>query len=230
MKKILLTSFSILLTICYLPVMALAQETSISEWIETTDSSTQQTEKIHESDRINHKPIFPESYDKSNQPPKFDSVMGKKLGYTPNTIRLKDMEFPFVDMRGNNGNGTDFDEMMTKLDENLVVQVGRNKMHAFFGHYYDLSGTGVFNAIVDYNLIDIGSEAIITNSLGYSKGYQFTQILEIINEEQAAHYYDDIPIAKLAYYGNGYDMLFLQYCRWDISLGLLMGNVAYRVW
>lgn len=34
----------------------------------------------------------------------------------------------------------------------------------------------------------------------------------------------------LAYYGNGDDMVYIQYCRWDIQTGLLITNIGYRIW
>lgn len=210
------------------PPNAYAQ-TSVAEWLTTSSEITTTVAEVEE-DRVVHEAVYPDTYDAKHQPPKFEHPKGVKLGYTPNTIRLKDMEFPFEDMRGNSGAGKDFDKMMTILDENKVVQVGKNKIHSFFGHYYDLTGTGVFNPIVDHNLIEIGSEAIITDKDGYSKGYEFTQILEILNEEQERHYYENQQISQLAYNGKNIDMLYLQYCRWDIELGLLKGNIAYRIW
>lgn len=212
------------------------QETSVQTTVSEsgamseTSSSTDTFVDIPEDERVNHEAIYPKSYSSNNQPPKFEHPRGEKLGYQPNTLRLKDHVFTFVDMSGSTGYGQDFDTMMAHLDADEVVRVGKNKMNAFFGHYYDLSGNGVFNVIVDDNLIEVGSIAVITDKDGYSKGYEFTQILEILNSEQEFHYYDGKQIGQLVYNGNKKDMLFLQYCRWDISLGLLKGNVAYRVW
>lgn len=187
------------------------------------------TSAIPENERIVHEPILPNSYNDKQKLSKFDFPRGKKLGYTPNTLRLKEHEFPFSDLRDDKKE-PDYHEMMKLLDEDKVVAVGKNKMSAFFGHYYDLTGTGVFNVIVDNSLIDIGSLAILTDKDGYSKAYEFTQILEVQHAEQEHHYYGKEPLAKLVFDGNGTDMLYLQYCRWDISYGLLIGNVAYRVW
>ncbi|MCW6676461.1 hypothetical protein NHG35_03115 [Aerococcaceae bacterium NML180378] len=182
-------------------------------------------------ERIIHQPIFPKSYSDDRKPPKFTHPKGEKLGYEPNTLHLKEHAFPFVDMRPKKASDeVDFTHLMTNLDANHVVAVGKNNIQTFFGHYYDLTGTGVFNPIVDENLIEVGSIAIVTDEDGYSKGYEFTQILEVQHAEQDYHYYDKTPLPKLAYNGNGTEMLFVQYCRWDISYGLLIGNVGYRVW
>lgn len=236
--KRLLASLSLMMALGLTGPQVKAQ---VSEWVNqpvVTSTSQETTSLADESgfvplpkeDRITHEPVFPSSYDDKNKPPKFEHPRGQKLGYEPNTLMLKDTVFHFEDMSGSSGAGDDFVKMMELLDADHVVKVGKNKMNGFFGHYYDLSGNGVFNVIVDEQLIDIGSIAVITDKDGYSKGYEFTQILEILNSEQEYHYYGEDQIGQLVYNGNKTDMLFLQYCRWDISLGLLMGNIAYRVW
>ncbi|MDO4432889.1 MAG: hypothetical protein Q4B80_06170 [Aerococcaceae bacterium] len=184
---------------------------------------------VAQEPKIVHEPIFPTSYT-NGKPPVFEHERGQQLGYEPNTLRLKDHVFTFSDLSGNTGKNNDFTRLMEEIDKNVVVKVGQKGLNTFFGHYYDLSGTGVFNPIVDEQLIEIGSPIIVTDNDGYSKGYQVTQILEVLNAEQDQHYYGKEHLPVFVYEGNGMDMVYVQYCRWDISYGLLIGNIAYRVW
>lgn len=140
------------------------------------------------------------------------------------------MSFLFKDMRGNEGFGDDFDELNEVLNENRVAYVGQNNINTFFGHYYDLSGTGVFNPLADQGLLEVGTEVVITDEDGLSKGYEITQTIEFLHENQQKQFYGDDYMPDLAYYGNGDDMVYIQYCRWDIQTGLLITNIGYRIW
>ncbi|MFL2140916.1 MAG: hypothetical protein ACTH1A_01505 [Ruoffia tabacinasalis] len=139
-------------------------------------------------------------------------------------------EFSFKDMRGNEGFGDDFDELNEVLNENRVAYVGQNDINTFFGHYYDLTGTGVFNPLADQDLLEVGTEVVITDEDGLSKGYEITQTIEFLHENQQKQFYGDDYMPDLAYYGNGDDMVYIQYCRWDIQTGLLITNIGYRIW
>lgn len=173
---------------------------------------------------IVHEVIYPEKY-KKNLP-----KIGKKLNYAPNSLLVSGYEFPYVDMKGNTGSEDDFTKLNEILDQNQVAMVGDNRISSFFGHYYDLTGNGIFNALVDYELLDEGSEIIVTDSNGCSRGYEVSQIISFNIAEQDLHFYGDDLIRQLAYHGNEDDMVYIQYCRWDIALGNLVSAFAYRVW
>lgn len=177
---------------------------------------------------IIHEPVLPENYEEID----LDSLPedGVDRGYTPNRLTVNDYDFSFEDLQGNQGYGDDFDYMNEVLDQNKVAYVGQNNINTFFGHYYDLTGDGVFNPLADQDLLDIGSEIVITDENGKSKGYEISQTLEFLHADQGLQFYGDDYIPGLAYYGNGDDMVYIQYCRWDIQNGLLITNIGYRVW
>lgn len=155
---------------------------------------------------------------------------GKDLGYPANTMTIGDFQIELQNQLNNEGFGEDFDELNALLDQNYAVLVGKNNIHTIFGHYLDLSGTGVFNAIADAGLLSEGTEVILTDGKGKSRGYELTQVIEFLHPDQVNQYYGTNYMPDLAYYGNGLDMVYIQYCRWDISLGLLITNIGYRTW
>lgn len=155
---------------------------------------------------------------------------GENLGYEANTLTMKDYSIPFVADYGNLGYGADFDYLNSLLDQNYAVAVGQNNIQTFFGHYYNLSNNGVFNPLADLDLLHDGVEVIVTDEEGFSKGYLITQTMEFLHPDQIYQYYGDDYMPNLAYNGNGSDMIYIQYCRWDISLGLLITNIGYRIW
>lgn len=176
-----------------------------------------------------HEPAYPKEY-KNGQPTKKFPEEGIDKGFEPNSLTISNFHFDFTDFRGNTGSQEDYTELVEVIDQNKVVSVGMNGMSAFLGHYYDLTGNGVFNPIVDEDLIYEGAEVVVTDENGKSKGYEITSISEFLNDEQHNHFYGNDSFPYLAYYGNGDDMVYIQYCRWDISLGLLISSVGYRVW
>ncbi|XJS11619.1 hypothetical protein ACF3NG_05300 [Aerococcaceae bacterium WGS1372] len=177
---------------------------------------------------IVHKPIFPENYNKIDR--KSMPENGVDKGYTRDSLTVNGYEFVYENLRENLGYGDDFDYMNEVLVQNKVAYVGNNNINTFFGHYYDLTGDGVFNPLVDQNLLEVGYEVVITDENGLSKGYQISQTLEFLHGDQHLQFYGDDYIPGLAYYGNGDDMVYIQYCRWDIQNGLLITNIGYRVW
>lgn len=188
------------------------EETSLEENKEETPSQNSPTEMTLEE----FNQSFPEK--------------GKNLGYEANTLTMKDYSIPFVPDYGNLGYGSDFEYLNTLLDQNHAVAVGQNNIQTFFGHYYNLSNNGVFNPLADMDLLHEGVEVTVTNEDGLSKGYLITQTIDFLHPEQIYQYYGDDFMPNLAYNGNGSDMIYIQYCRWDISLGLLITNIGYRIW
>lgn len=174
---------------------------------------------------VNIEPIYPKQYHNQTFPDK-----GVNKGYKPNTLRIGGHEFDFEDLSGNTGAGEDFVALQSVLDQNKVVKTGMNQTQAFFGHYYDLTGDGVFNAIVDLDLQHVGTEVIVTDSEGYSKGYEVTQIIEYEQLKEYNYYYDEYPMSLMAFFGNGEDVVYIQYCRWDISMYLGISSFSYRIW
>lgn len=175
-----------------------------------------------------HDPVFPDNYEE------IDLVSlpeeGEDRGFTNESLTINGYEFDFEDMQGNSGYGEDFDYMNEVLDQNRVAYVGQNHINTFFGHYYDLTGDGVFNPLADQDLLEVGSEVVITDEEGRSKGYRISQTLEFLHADQHLQFYGEDYIPGLAYYGNGDDMVYIQYCRWDIQNGLLITNIGYRIW
>lgn len=157
-------------------------------------------------------------------------IEGKDLGYPANTMTIGDFQIELQDQQNNEGFGEDFDELNALLDQNYAVLVGKNNIHTIFGHYLNLSKNGVFNEVADAGLFSEGTEVILTDSKGKSRGYELTQIIEFLHPDQINQYYGTNYMPDLAYYGNGLDMVYIQYCRWDISLGLLITNIGYRTW
>lgn len=155
---------------------------------------------------------------------------GKDLGYSPNSLTIQGFTIPFEDQAGNSGKGEDFEKLMTLLDQNLAVRVGQDHIQTFFGHYYNLSDNGVFNPMDDMGLMDVGVEVVVTDDQGKSRGYQVTQTMEFLHPDQIYQYYGDFYMPSLAYKGNGSDMIYIQYCRWDQALGLLKTYIGYRLW
>lgn len=176
-----------------------------------------------------HEKVFPKSY-KDGSPTEEFPEEGIDKGLDPNSLIISDYKFDFTDFRGNTGSQGDYTELYNTIEQNKVAGVGMNGMNAFFGHYYDLTGNGVFNPIVDESLLYEGAEVIVTDENGLSKGYEITTIPEFLNDDQHVQFYGEDSIPYLAYYGNGDDMVYIQYCRWDISLGLLIVSIGYRVW
>lgn len=220
----------------YMPNTAvLAQDTSSVQERNRVDED--ETEKDNEDDSLKpediegaviHEPVLPTDYDEEE----IESLPedGTEAGYTEESLNVNGYEFSFKDMRGNEGFGDDFDELNEVLNENRVAYVGQNNINTFFGHYYDLSGTGVFNSLADQGLLEVGTEVVITDEDGLSKGYEITQTIEFLHENQQKQFYGDDYMPDLAYYGNGDDMVYIQYCRWDIQTGLLITNIGYRIW
>ena len=152
------------------------------------------------------------------------------MGYPPSSLTIKEYSISYKNEYGNLGYGEDFVHLSELLDQNFAVLVGNNGIHTLFGHYYDQTGTGIFNPLADRKLLEVGSEVILTNNQGLSKGYYITQIIQFLHSDQKHQYYGRNYMPDLAYYGNGLDMIYIQYCRWDISLGLLITNIGYRIW
>lgn len=175
-----------------------------------------------------HEPVVPLNYDEIDLASLPEE--GEQRDYNPNTLSVDDFIFSFEDLRGNRGSGDDFDYLNQILDQNLVAYVGMDGMNTFFGHYYDLTGTGVFNPLADMDLLNEGTEVVITDAKGYSKGYEISQIIEFLHKDQGLQFYGKDYMPNLAYFGNGDDMVYIQYCRWDIQNGLLITNIGYRVW
>lgn len=150
--------------------------------------------------------------------------------YQTSTMTIDNWSVHIFEDYGNTGYGEDFDRLNETLDLNRAVLVGANNIHTLFGHYYDLTGTGVFNPLDDQGLLDIGTEVVLTDKQGISRGYEITQKIEFLHPDQADQYYGAHNMPMLAYYGNESDMLYIQYCRWDISLGLLITYIGYRIW
>ncbi|MGX7106892.1 hypothetical protein ACWOBE_03730 [Hutsoniella sourekii] len=179
---------------------------------------------------IVHDPVYPASYQEGKPTERFPDK-GLDKGYPENTLMVGDYAFPFVDLRGQMKEEEDFEYLNQLLEENThAVYVGENNMNTFFGHYYDLSGTGIFNPMDDRGLMDIGVEVVITDDQGLSRGYEITQNLSFNHADQDLHFYGQDSLPYLAYQGNGQDMIYIQYCRWDIELGLLKSYIGYRIW
>ncbi|WP_282920361.1 hypothetical protein [Ignavigranum ruoffiae] len=191
-----------------------------------------------------HQPVYPSSYPQPygqdhlmfqglplNYQPKRQvfKAEGQALGYPANSLYINGVTFPFQDMSGNSGKGTDFDHLNQALASNQVVKVGQHGMNSFFGHYYDLSNSGPFQPLVAQDLLHEGSQVILTDREGLSKCYEITQILNINVEEADHHFYGRYSIPELIYQGNQEDMIYIQYCRWDIELGMLISHFGYRI-
>ena len=170
----------------------------------------------------NIEPKVPKNYDKAKHKP------GKDLGQSPNTLTVEGVDFPFEDLSGNTGVGEDAAELKATLDQQKAVQVGMNGIRTFFGHYYNY-GTSVFNPLDDQNLLKEGSVVSITDNKGETKTYEITQVFGVPYEDQYDYFYNKDPLPYLAYFGNGEDMVYIQYCRWDIELGYLKTAIGYRV-
>lgn len=207
-----------------------AIEISAESTSETTSDETED-EVLRPEDvegAVIHEPVYPEAYKTID--PKTLAKRGEQRGYNPNTIVVDGYEIPYVDMRGNTGADEDYIALSEALDQNLCVYVGDQGMNTFFGHYYNLSDNGVFNPLNDVISFGEGSEVIITDEAGYSRGYEITQVMEFLHPDQKLQFYGDDYLPTLAYEGNGEDMVYVQYCRWDYALGLLISNIGYRVW
>lgn len=191
-----------------------------------------------------HQPVYPTSYPENygqdhlmyqglpiNYQPKRQNFnqTGEELGYPANSLYIDGVTFLFEDLSGNSGKGSDFDLLNQVLDQNKVVKVGKHGMNSFFGHYYNLSNSGAFQPLVAQNLLHEGSQVIVTNQDGLSKGYEITQILNINVEDADHHFYGRYSIPELIYHGNQEDMIYIQYCRWDIELGMLISHFGYRI-
>lgn len=179
-------------------------------------------------DAVIHEPVLPKDYNLAEI--KKLPEEGTHRDYHHEMLTVNGYDFPFVDKRGNTGYGEDFEKLNETLNQNLVAYVGRNNIHTFFGHYYDLTGTGVFNPLADQDLLDVGTEVVVTDEDGMSKGYEITQIIEFLHTDQQKQFYGDDYMPDLAYNGNDTDMIYIQYCRWDIQNGLLITNIGYRIW
>lgn len=171
----------------------------------------------------NFKPIYTDNYEEVAHTKGYES--DKK----PNTLTVEGFDFDFVDLKGNTGIYEDYDEMYQIIEQNRAVQVGMNGMNAFFGHYYDLSGNGIFNPLHDQGLLHEGSLITVTDKDGMAKDYQITQIVTFLQPDQDMYFYNEDDLVYLPYYGNGDDMVYIQYCRWDIALGQLVTAIGYRV-
>ena len=192
-----------------------------------------------------HKPVYPDSYpDNYGQshlmfqgiPPYLSiqhlefSNQGQDLGYPANTMVIGDFTFYYEDLSGNTGLGEDFEQLNQVLEFDKVVKVGKRGMNGFFGHYFDLSNSGSFQPIVAYDLIQEGTVIVLTDGNGLSKGYEITQILNVNNNEAFNHFYGRYSLPDLIYHGNNEDMIYIQYCRWDIELGMLIMHFGYRIY
>lgn len=181
-------------------------------------------------DYFNYKAKYPTSYQNGKAPQMSDK--GQQLGYTPNTLKIDNYEFPFKPLYGNTGSSinNDFSKIEQVLLENGTAAVGMNGIHSFFAHYDYVNYTGPFNPLVDQGILQVGTQAIITDAEGYSKGYEFTQTVNFQRDDQYNYFYDGLSMPFLAYYGNTDEMIYLQYCRWDIERGLLETSIGYRIW
>ena len=87
-----------------------------------------------------------------------------------------------------------------------------------------------FNPLADDGLLYEGGTVILTDQDGYSKGYEITQMVFVDRPNQYSYFYNKMSLPYLAFHGNGQDMIFIQFCREDIQLGLLSINFGYRIW
>ncbi len=156
--------------------------------------------------------------------------VGEARGFEPNTLVVNGHPFYYTDLKGNRGYGEDFETLNEALGRNEAVRVGKRGIETFFGHYYNLSDNGVFNPLHDQDLLHIGSEVIVTNEEGLSKGYYITQTIEFLHANQGQQFYGDYYMPQMAYNGTGEELVYIQYCRWDIELGLLITNIGHRIW
>lgn len=179
---------------------------------------------------INFDPVFPKSY-VDGEAPDF-SPKGEDLGYEANTLVINEVTFPFIPVYGNTGSTTngDADILAELLKNDIPFAVGKNKINTIFGHYDHTGGRMAFNPLADDGLLYEGVTAILTDEDGYSKGYEITQMVFVERPNQYQYFYNEMSLPYLAYYGNGQDMLFIQFCREDIELGLLSINFGYRIW
>ena len=179
---------------------------------------------------INFDPIYPASYE-NGQAPTF-STKGKKMGHPANTLIVSEVTFPFIPAYGNTGTSKNGDaEALEQLLKNDVpFAVGQNNIHTLFGHYDHTGGRMAFNPLADDGLLYEGGTVILTDQDGYSKGYEITQMVFVDRPNQYRYFYNKMSLPYLAFHGNGQDMIFIQFCREDIQLGLLSINFGYRIW
>lgn len=175
-------------------------------------------------DAQNIDPVYPDGYQKA----KFKK--GKNLHKKDNTLTVDGVDFPFIPLYGNTGIEEEYQTIMNYVDQEQVVATGMNGIHAFYGHYSHVPWyKSIFNQLIEQDLIKEGNQVQVTDDKGLTKTYEITQIIHFKNTEQYDYFYDQDPFPYLPFFGNGEDMVYIQYCRWDLKYGWFENVIGYRV-